>query len=117
MHVHPKSWVIVCESIQALPTMKIVNKEEETSSSAQLFKVAVVQASPVVFDPERTLEKVHALSGEAAHKGARLALFPEAFVSAYPRGLDFGAGIGSLFEEVPKEFLRCWVCGLVVSWP
>ena len=51
--------------------MKIVNKEEETSSSAQRFKVAVVQASPVVFDRERTLEKVHVLSGEAAHKGAR----------------------------------------------
>jgi hypothetical protein len=49
-HVHPKSWVIVCESIQLLPTMKIVNKEKETSSSAQRFKVAVVQASPVVFD-------------------------------------------------------------------
>jgi len=52
----------VCESIQVLPTMKIVNKEEETSSSAQRFKVAVVQASPVVFDRERTLEKVHVLS-------------------------------------------------------
>jgi hypothetical protein len=48
--------------------MKIVNKEEETSSSAQRFKVAVVQASPVVFDRERTLEKVHVLSGEAPTK-------------------------------------------------
>jgi len=64
--------------------MKIVNQEEETSSSAQRFTVAVVQASPVVFDREQTLEKVHVLSGEAARKGARLALFPEAFVSAYP---------------------------------
>jgi hypothetical protein len=29
-----------------LPTMKIVNQEEETSSSTQRFKVAVVQVAP-----------------------------------------------------------------------
>src|SRR5438046_1203340 len=38
----------------------------------QRCTVAVVQASPVVFDRERTLDKVHALAGEAAHRGARL---------------------------------------------
>jgi len=100
-----------------LPTMKIVNKEEETSSSAQRFKVAVVQASPVVFDRERTLEKVHVLSAEAAHKGARLALFPEAFVSAYPRGLDFGAVIGSRSEEGREDFRRYWESSVDVPGP
>ena len=97
--------------------MKIVNKEEETSSSAQLFKVAVVQASPVVFDREKTLEKVHVLSGEAAHKGATLALFPEAFVSAYPRGLDFGAVIGSRSEEGREDFRRYWESSVDVPGP
>lgn len=97
--------------------MKIVNQEEETSSSAQRFKVAVVQASPVVFDRERTLEKVHVLSGEAAHKGARLALFPEAFVSAYPRGLDFGAVIGSRSEEGREDFRRYWESSVDVPGP
>src|ERR1700704_7093656 len=72
------------------------------------FKVAVVQASPVVFDRERTLEKVHALAGEAAGQGARLVLFPEAFVSAYPRGLDFGAVVGSRSEKGREEFRRYW---------
>jgi len=57
-------------------------------------KVAVVQAAPVVFDRERTIDKVHRLTGEAAQQGAQLVLFPEAFVSAYPRGLDFGAVVG-----------------------
>ena len=56
--------------------------------------VAVVQAAPAAFERERTLEKVETLTGEAAAEGARLVLFPEAFVSAYPRGLDFGAVIG-----------------------
>src|SRR6266446_4263991 len=97
--------------------MKIVNQEEETSSSAQPFKVAVVQASPVVFDRERTLEKVDVLSGAAARKGARLALFPEAFVSAYPRGLDFGAVIGSRSDEGREDFRRYWESSVDVPGP
>src|SRR5438445_13617769 len=62
---------------QLVPTKKIVKQEARPSLSAQRFKVAVVQASPVVFDRERTLEKVHVLSGDAPHRGAKLVLFPE----------------------------------------
>src|SRR6266852_9950683 len=97
--------------------MKIVNQEEETSSSAQRFKVAVVQAAPVVFDRERTLEKVHVLAGEAARKGARLVLFPEAFVSAYPRGLDFGAIVGARSDEGREDFRRYWESSVDVPGP
>jgi nitrilase len=81
------------------------------------FKVAVVQASPVVFDRELTLQKVHALSGEAAGKGARLVLFPEAFVAAYPRGLDFGAVIGSRTEKGRDDFQRYWESSVDVPGP
>jgi nitrilase len=35
-----------------------------------------------------TLKKVHALAREAARQGAQLVLFPDAFISAYPPGLD-----------------------------
>ena len=97
--------------------MNIVGQNEKISSSAQRFKVAVVQASPVVFDRERTLEKVHVLSGEAAQKGAKLALFPEAFVSAYPRGLDFGAVIGSRSSEGREDFRRYWESSVDVPGP
>jgi NAD(P)H-dependent flavin oxidoreductase YrpB (nitropropane dioxygenase family)/predicted amidohydrolase len=97
--------------------MKTANQEEDTSSIPQRFKVAVVQAAPVVFDRERTLEKVHILSGEAARKGARLVLFPEAFVSAYPRGLDFGAVIGSRSEEGREDFRRYWESSVDVPGP
>ena len=72
------------------------------------FQVAVVQAASVAFDRERTLDKVHALAGEAARKGGRLVLFPEAFVSAYPRGLDFGAVVGSRSERGRDDFRRYW---------
>jgi nitrilase len=71
-------------------------------------KVAVVQASPVVFDRERTLDKLATLACEAAQQGAQLVLFPEAFVSGYPRGLDFGAVIGSRTDAGREDFRRYW---------
>jgi len=80
-------------------------------------KVAVVQASPVVFDRERTLEKLSTLAREAAQQGARLVLFPEAFVSAYPRGLDFGAVVGSRTEAGREDFRRYWESSVDVPGP
>jgi nitrilase len=56
-----------------------------------LVRAAVVQDSPVVFNRKTTLEKVHSLVRQAAEEGAKLVVLPEAFVSAYPSGLDFGA--------------------------
>jgi nitrilase len=47
-------------------------------------KVACVQAEPAILDLEGTLQKVAALTTEAAAAGAALAVFPEAFVPAYP---------------------------------
>src|SRR5262245_33428908 len=79
--------------------------------------VAVVQASPVVFDRERTLDKVHGCATEAAGKGARLVLFPEAFVSAYPRGLDFGAVVGSRTDEGRDDFRRYWESSVEIPGP
>lgn len=70
--------------------------------------VAVVQAAPVVFDRERTLEKTRALAADAAHRGARLVLFPEAFVSGYPKGSDFGSVVGSRTVEGRAEYQRYW---------
>ena len=58
-------------------------------------KVAVVQAAPVLFDREATVEKACRLTVEAAAQDARLILFPEAFVPCYPRGLGFGTVVGS----------------------
>lgn len=81
------------------------------------FKAAVVQAAPVAFDRERTIEKASSLVAEAASKGARLVVFPEAFVSAYPRGLDFGAVVGSRTDEGRKDFQRYWESSVDVPGP
>jgi nitrilase len=46
--------------------------------------VACAQLEPVVLDRDATIEKLAAGAAEAAGKGAQLAVFPEAFVPAYP---------------------------------
>ena len=47
-------------------------------------KVACIQAEPVVFDREATIDKLVQLAAEAAGSGAQLLVFPEAFLPAYP---------------------------------
>jgi nitrilase len=68
--------------------------------------VAVVQAASVAFDRKKTLVKALDLIRDAAGKGAKLVLFPEAFVSGYPRGLDFGAVVGARSDEGREYFQR-----------
>jgi nitrilase len=69
-------------------------------------KVAVVQAAPILFDLEATLQKTEQLILQA--KGADLILFPEAFVSVYPRGLSFGTVVGSRTAEGRTLWQRYW---------
>jgi nitrilase len=80
-------------------------------------RVAVVQAAPVAFDREGTLEKVRALVAEAAGQKAQLIVFPEAFVAGYPRGLDFGVRVGSRTPEGRELFRRYWEHGVEVPGP
>ena len=47
-------------------------------------KVACVQAEPVIFDRSATIDKLAELAAETAGQGARLAVFPEAFIPVYP---------------------------------
>src|SRR5262249_57337569 len=80
--------------------------EPRMSASTSASRVAVIQAAPVVFDRERTLQKIEDLSADAAKRGAGLALFPEAFVSGYPRGLSFGAVVGNRTPEGREQYRR-----------
>src|SRR6185369_16842791 len=57
-------------------------------------RAAVVQAASVAFDRDGTLDRVEALAARAAAEGAELVVFPEAFVSGYPKGVSFGATVG-----------------------
>jgi nitrilase len=74
--------------------------------NGNMVKVAVVQAAPVLMDKPATLEKAVALIAAAAESGARIVLFPEAFIPAYPRGLSFGTIIGKRSPEGKRDFQR-----------
>ena len=73
-----------------------------------IVKTAVVQAAPVLFDREATIEKTCGLTREAAAQGARLILFPEAFIPAYPRGFSFGVTVGNRTPEGRRLWQRYW---------
>jgi nitrilase len=64
--------------------------------------VACAQLEPVIFDRDATIEKLAAGAAEIAAKGARLAVFPEAFVPAYPSS-TWARALAGWAEEGAKE--------------
>jgi len=80
-------------------------------------RVAVVQAAPVVFDCTATLTRVRMLAAEAAAGGAGLVLFPEAFISGYPREISFGSVIGNRTPEGRDHFRRYWESSIDIPGP
>ena len=71
-------------------------------------KVAVVQAAPVLFEREKTIQKACDLVADAAGQGAEVVLLPEAFVPAYPRGLSFGTVVGNRTAAGRLLWQRYW---------
>jgi nitrilase len=80
-------------------------------------RVAVAQAGSVLFDTGACLEKAERLIAEASASGARLLLFPEAFIGGYPKGADFGVRVGSCTSEGRAEFRRYWESAIEAPGP
>jgi nitrilase len=87
------------------------------ADDSPVVKVAVVQAAPVLFDREATVEKTRRLTAEAASRGARLIVFPEAFIPAYPRGLSFGTVVGSRSHDGRRTWQTYWANAVDVPGP
>src|SRR4051812_27386165 len=77
--------------------------------------VAVIQAGSILFDTDASIAKAEHLLSEAA--GARLVVFPEAFIGGYPKGEDFGARVGSRTPEGRKLFRRYFESAIDVPGP
>src|SRR5882724_1655739 len=69
---------------------------------------AVVQVGSRLFDTPGTLEKAREWCAKAAESNPQLAVFPEAFIGGYPKGIDFGARLGSRTPEGRDDFRRYW---------
>ncbi len=87
------------------------------TAQSHLIRAAVVQAAPIAFDREGTVAKVRELTRDAAAQGAQLVVFPEAFVSAYPRGLSFGAVVGDRSAEGREEYRLYWESAVDIPGP
>jgi len=71
-------------------------------------RVAVVQAGSVPFDTDACVDKAVRWTADAAARGARLVLFPEAFVVGYPKGLHYGLVIGAR-DPLGREEYRLYL--------
>ncbi len=87
------------------------------SGASEPYVAACVQAAPVAFDVARTLEKLRDLAADASRRGAKLILFPEAFISAYPRGANFGAVVGARSAQGREQFRRYYASSIDVPGP
>ncbi len=70
------------------------------------YKAAVVQAASSPHDPQASADKAAGLIREAAAAGARLIVFPEAFLGGYPKGASFGTPVGMRKPEGRADYQR-----------
>lgn len=79
-----------------------------------ILRVAAIQAAPVIMNEEATVQKAIKLIEKAANAGAKLVVFPEAFISCYPRGLSFGFIVGSRTDKGREDFKRYYDSSVLV---
>lgn len=81
----------------------------------QKIQVGVVQATPVFFDLEKSIEKVVQWIEKGAEAGCQLLLFPESFLPGYPRGLRFDAVVGRRTDAGRTTWLEYWTNSVDVT--
>ena len=101
-----------------------------------MARIAIVQQAPAMLDRDATLASAVSLAAEAARDGARLVVFPEAFVPGYPvwiwrlrpgpdmglselihsrllaQAVDVAAGHLAPLQQVAREHAITIVCGM-----
>lgn len=77
-------------------------------------KVAVIQASPVLFDKKNTILKAVNLIKKAGDEGAKIIVFPEVFIPAYPRGFSYGYVVGTRTMEGREDWKRYYDNSVIV---
>ena len=83
----------------------------------QPYKAAVAQAASIPDDSLASANKAADLIQEAARNGARLIVFPEAFLGGYPKGNSFGAPVGMRKPEGREAFKDYWEQAIDLDGP
>lgn len=84
---------------------------------SQTFRAAAVQAASIPTDALASANKAAALIHEAAANGARLIVFPEAFLGGYPKGASFGTPVGMRKPEGREDFRRYHAAAIDLDGP
>jgi nitrilase len=71
-----------------------------------MIVASVSQIGSVLFNTPATLSRIEATCRSAATAGSRLLVLPEAILGGYPKGLTFGAKVGSRSNAGRDQFLR-----------
>ncbi|MFT4117935.1 carbon-nitrogen hydrolase family protein [Bradyrhizobium sp.] len=87
------------------------------TSNSRSYKAAVIQAGSNPNDTLASAEKAVSLLKQAADAGARLVVFPEAFLGGYPKGNSFGAPIGLRKPEGRDAFRVYWEQAIDLDGP
>jgi len=82
-----------------------------------MVRAAVAQIGGVLFDTPATLARVERTCREAAAGGAQLIVLPEAVLGGYPKGLSFGAVVGSRSDEGRELFRRYFDSAIACPGP
>lgn len=82
-----------------------------------MTRVAVVQTGSVPFDTAATTRRICDLLEDAALAGAELAVFPEAALGTYPKGLTFGAPVGRRTDAGRDEYQRYFDGAVALDGP
>ncbi|CAN5180073.1 nitrilase [soil metagenome] len=83
----------------------------------EIFTAAVVQAASLPTDSMASALKAADLIREAAGKGAKLIVFPEAFLGGYPKGASFGAPVGMRRPEGREDYRRYHEAAIALDGP
>ena len=88
-----------------------------TSIGEATVRVAVVQAAAVPFDARACVDKAVRLIADAAARGAKVVVFPEAFIGGYPKGLSYGLVVGARDPLGREEFRLSYESAIEVPGP
>ena len=88
----------------------------------QAFRAAVVQAAPVrtdtgAYNTDATVAAAEDWIAQAASAGARLVVFPEAYLGGYPKGSDFGIRLGTRSDDGRAAFAQYFAGAIDVPGP
>jgi nitrilase len=86
-------------------------------NASRSVRAAVVQAGAIPFDKNACVEKAIRLLNEAGAAGAEVVVFPEAFITGYPKGMKFGLVVGARDQAGREEYRAYLEAAIEVPGP